>query len=116
LDDLGGNRIRVMWFNENVNLHQVWDEKLINLQQLSYSEYEKAINHATTTQRAKWGSAPVSEWLYESYLFAEKIYAGVTPDQKLGYRYNFDYIAMVNDQLLKGGIRLAAVLNEIYGK
>lgn len=115
-EDLGGNRIRVMWFNENVNLHQVWDERLINFQQLSYTEYERAINHPGRDDLRKWAQAPVEEWLYESYLCSEKIYAGITPEQKLGYRYNFDYIQMVNEQLLKGGIRLAAVLNDIYGK
>lgn len=115
-EDLGGNRIRVMWFNENVNLHQVWDEKLINFQQLSYTEYAQAINSATLSQRKKWSEAPLEKWLYESYLCAQKIYAGISPEQKLSYRYNFDYIAMVNEQLLKGGLRLAAVLNEIYGK
>ena len=116
LEDLGGNRIRVLWFNDNVNLHQVWDERLVNFQQLSYTEYEKAINHPTPAQRKAWANSPVEDWLYESYQCAEKIYAGVSPDQKLGYRYNFDYISMVNEQLLKGGLRLAKLLNEIYGK
>ncbi|RYG54789.1 MAG: S1/P1 Nuclease [Chitinophagaceae bacterium] len=115
-EDLGGNRIRVMWFNDNVNLHQVWDEKLVNFQQLSYTEYENAINHTTSAQRKQWANAPVEEWLYESYQCAQKIYAGVSPEQKLGYRYNFDHIAMLNEQLLKGGVRLAGVLNEIYGR
>ncbi|RYG50566.1 MAG: S1/P1 Nuclease [Chitinophagaceae bacterium] len=114
-EDLGGNRIRVMWFNDNVNLHQVWDERLVNFQQLSYTEYEKAINHTTPAQRKQWGNAPVEEWLHESYECAQKIYAGVSPEQKLSYRYNFDHITMLNEQLLKGGVRLAAVLNEIYG-
>jgi hypothetical protein len=54
--------------------------------------------------------------LYESYLLAGKIYDGITqPEQRLGYRYNFDYVEMMNGQLLKGGVRLAGLLNEIFG-
>jgi hypothetical protein len=54
-------------------------------------------------------------WLYESYQMAEKIYADIKePDQKLDYTYNFKYVATVNEQLLKGGVRLAGMLNEIF--
>ena len=49
-DDQGGNKIKVMWFNEPKNLHQVWDDQLILFQQLSYTEYAAAINHTTPAQ------------------------------------------------------------------
>jgi hypothetical protein len=45
-----------------------------------------------------------------------KIYNSVTqPEPKLSFRYNFDYIEMMNNQLLKGGVRLAGLLNSIFG-
>lgn len=47
LEDRGGNSIRVLWFRDTVNLHQAWDDRLINFQQLSYTEYTTAVNHAT---------------------------------------------------------------------
>ena len=50
LQDLGGNKIKVLWFKDSSNLHQVWDERLINFQQLSYTEYATAINHTTEDQ------------------------------------------------------------------
>jgi hypothetical protein len=34
----------------------------------------------------------------------------------LGYEYNFKHVATLNEQLLKGGIRLAGLLNDIFGK
>ena len=114
LEDLGGNRIRLSWFNENVNLHQVWDERLINFQQLSYTEYAASINFTSKIQRKTWQSQPLSHWFWESYQYAEQIYGDVKPDDKLGYNYNFKYIGIVNDQLLKGGVRLAGLLNEIF--
>ena len=116
LEDLGGNRIRVLWFGDSTNLHSVWDEKLIGSQNLSYTEYAKAINHATKVQRQQWQAQPMKEWFFESYQLAGKIYSGITqPHQRLSFRYNFDYIEMLNGQLLKGGIRLAGLLNSIFG-
>jgi len=114
-DDQGGNKIKVQWFSESTNLHSVWDEKLIEMQKLSYTEYTAAINHVSKKQRKEWQQQPLSEWFYNSYELAEKVYGGITqPEQKLSYRYNYDYIYLLNQQLLQGGIHLAGLLNSIY--
>jgi hypothetical protein len=114
-EDLGGNRVKVLWFNEPTNLHAVWDEKLPEFQKLSYTEWTAAINHTSKNQRLGWQKQPITEWCLESYQIAQKLYAEITqPDQKLSYAYNFDHIETVNQQLLKGGVRLAGVLNEIF--
>ena len=116
LSDLGGNRVKVMWFNESTNLHAVWDDKLVDFQQLSYTEYINAINFTTAEQRKAWQSDSFDKWLYDSYAISRKLYEEIKqPDQKLSYRYNFDHIKTVNEQLLKGGVRLAGVLNGIFG-
>ncbi len=114
-EDQGGNKIKVMWFNEPTNLHALWDDKLIESQKLSYTEFATSINHADKQQRKIWQKQLMSEWLFESYQLADKLYSGITqPDQKLGFRYNYDNVAMLNNQLLKGGVRLAGLLNEIF--
>lgn len=114
-EDLGGNRIKVMWFNESTNLHSVWDGTLIDFQKLSYTEYANSINFVTKEQKKQWQSQNLIETMFESYSLAEKIYAGITqPDQKLSFRYNYDYIDIVNSQLLKGGVRLAGILNNVF--
>jgi len=115
-EDLGGNRIRLQWFGESTNLHSVWDEKLIEFQKLSYTEYTTWINHISRAQRKQWQEQPMNEWFFESYQLAGKIYNSVTqPEPKLSFRYNFDHIEILNDQLLKGGVRLAGLLNSIFG-
>ena len=114
-DDRGGNSIKVLWFNTPYNLHSVWDSYFINFQQLSYTEYAESINHVTPALKAAWQKEPIAEWLYQSYQVAEKLYADITqPDQKLGYDYNFKYLAVLNRQLLKGGVHLAGLLNQIF--
>lgn len=114
-DDLGGNKIRVLWFNDPYNLHQIWDEVLVEFQQLSYTEYASAINFTTKEQRREWQQQPLSLWFYESYQVAEQIYGDVKgTEEKLGYQYNFKYKAIMEARLLKGGVHLAGILNDIF--
>ena len=114
-DDRGGNGVKVQWFSSPYNLHQIWDERLIDFQQLSYTEYATAINHTTKDQRKELQSQPVSDWIWHSYQIAERIYADIRqPEQKLDYKYNFNYLATLNQQLLEGGVHLAGLLNEIF--
>jgi hypothetical protein len=114
-EDRGGNNIRVLWFRDTVNLHQVWDDKLINFQQLSYTEYAAAINYATKDELQVWQAEPLSVWLYQSYTVAEKLYAEIkTPYQNLDFRYNYNNLQILNQQLLKGGVHLASLLNQIF--
>ena len=115
-EDLGGNRVKVLWFNNPTNLHAVWDEALINFQQLSYTEYTRAINFTTQSQRLSWQQQPVSQWIGESYRISQNLYKEITEEnQKLSYKYNFLHINTVNDRLLKGGVRLAGLLNQLFG-
>lgn len=113
--DMGGNKIKLIWFNTPTNLHALWDDQLINFQQLSYTEYTAAINHTTSQQRLAWQKQPISEWIIESYQISERLYLEIVPDQKLGYRYNYDHVQTLNERLLKGGVRLAGLLNELFG-
>ncbi|HWD90172.1 MAG TPA: S1/P1 nuclease [Mucilaginibacter sp.] len=114
--DKGGNDIKVTWMNNPSNLHSVWDSGLIDFQQLSYTEYAMAINFTTPAQRAQWQSEPASQWLFESNQIADRLYEEVKSGDTLnGFKYNFNHIAIVNRQLVKAGVRLAGVLNAIFG-
>jgi hypothetical protein len=115
-EDLGGNRIRVQWFGDATNLHAVWDDRIIEQQKLSYTEFAAHINHTTKEQRTAWQQQPMEQWFFESYQLADGIYKSITqPEQRLSFRYSYDFIETVNQQLLKGGVRLAGLLNEICG-
>ncbi|WP_255431029.1 S1/P1 nuclease [Pedobacter sp. N36a] len=113
-EDLGGNKVYVTWFGEKSNLHRVWDEALIGYQQLSYTEYADAINHPTKDQLRAWKSNSLKDFVYGSYEACNRIYAETKPEAKLSYKYNYDFAGLLDAQLLKGGICLANILNEIY--
>jgi hypothetical protein len=114
---MGGNDIKLQWFGQPSNLHRVWDSDLIEEQQLSYTEYSAYLNHTTASQRKSLQTQPISKWLYDSYVISEKLHDEITEtNPRLSYRYNYDHIKILNEQLLKGGVHLAGLLNDIFGK
>lgn len=114
-DSQGGNSVKLTWFGAPTNLHTVWDSKLVDDQQLSYTEYARAINFTTAAQRKAWQAEDLTRWLYDSNQLALKIFTNTKADSKLSYVYIYDNIQTVNDQLLKGGVHLAGLLNQIFG-
>jgi hypothetical protein len=112
-EDQGGNKIVVNWFDKPTNLHSVWDNSLIEFQQYSFSEYAKTLDIATEDEVEAWQHSTLEDWFYESYQLANRVYASVPADGKLGYKYNYIFKQDIDLQLLKGGVRLAAVLNEV---
>ncbi|PRY53935.1 S1/P1 nuclease [Arcticibacter pallidicorallinus] len=113
--DKGGNDIKVKWFNRPDNLHSIWDSNIIEYQQLSYTEYTNAVNSAKSQEIRKWQSDDLTTWVYESYQKSEELYKAAEESTDYSYRYNYDWIDTTNQQLVKGGVRLAGLLNEIFG-
>ena len=113
-EDLGGNRIDVTFFGRKTNIHRVWDTDLIENEQYSFTEYARVLdidkNAYKRYTRNSWES-----WLYETHEVANKIYADVKLNPELGYNYIYDYKYIMEECLLKAGLRLAKELNEIYG-
>lgn len=115
-EDLGGNKIRVKWFNSNTNLHSVWDTKIVDYQKYSYTEYAAILDFHKRKYNKELASGSLADWLWDSYQCAEKIYAGAREDENLWFRYDYENREMLQDQLLKGGLRLAKVLDEIFAQ
>lgn len=114
--DKGGNSIKLTWFEKKTNLHSIWDSELIDFQQLSYTEYTAAIDKSSVSQQLAWQKAPMPQWVFESHQLAEKTYSEVkNGDDIKVFKYNFDHIGIVNQRLLIGGIRLAGLLNQLFG-
>lgn len=111
-EDQGGNKIVVYWFDKKTNLHSLWDSMLIDFQQYSYSEYAKLLDIADADKVKAWQSSSLEEWFYESHVISDAIYDASPNEAKLGYKYNYQFQKVLDEQLLKGGVRLAALLNK----
>ena len=117
--DRGGNLVSVQWFGTPTNLHSVWDTHLLEHQALSYSEYVGFLDHATAVEIRDWLASGYVEWIEESRLVREDVYArlGVADEQVPDLRWDFvnEMIPIMERRLLQAGIRLAGVLNRVLG-
>ena len=111
--DRGGNDLKVTYFWEPSNLHRVWDSGIIDGKSLSYTEYVEWIDTDSKTNVDQWKKDDIMVWAAESMSYRTQIY-DLPTDKKINYRYNYDNISTVNMRLLKAGIRLASVLEDIY--
>lgn len=113
-EDKGGNDIQVRWFGEGTNLHRVWDSDMINSYAMSYTELANALPKLGKNEMKRIVAGSIYEWIEESQDLANEIYTSVEVGEKLGYNYSYKYMNTVRNQLLKGGLRLAKVLNDIF--
>ncbi|MFD2561707.1 S1/P1 nuclease [Aquimarina rubra] len=114
-EDKGGNDIQVRWFKEGSNLHRVWDSEMIDYYKMSYTELANNADELSLLEVEAIEKGDVLDWIYESQNLAKKVYASANVGEKLGYKYMYNHFPTVRAQLQKGGIRLAKILNSIFG-
>lgn len=110
--DRGGNDVKVSWFRNDSNLHRVWDSEMIDDTNLSYTELGQSLIAPDAVTLAAWQKASVRDWANESMSYRKQVYD--IGNGKLGYAYSYKYFHIVRQRLNQAGVRLAAVLNEIY--
>ena len=110
-EDLGGNKLKVSWFNSNDNLHNVWDSRLVDFQQYSYTEYAETLNNALSKdERKSLSDGTLEDWAYETYQLTNEIYNLIKPNEKLSYAYSYHFKRKMEIQFIKAGLRLARIL------
>tara|TARA_B100000795_G_C22799613_1_gene441155 strand:+ start:2113 stop:2883 length:771 start_codon:yes stop_codon:yes gene_type:complete len=114
-EDRGGNNIKVNWFRGKTNLHSVWDTKMIESFNMTYSELTSNLNNFSKNQKEIIQKGSVLDWVNETRIITLKVYESAKIDENLSYRYMYDNFSIVKTQLKKGGLRLAKVLNELFG-
>lgn len=112
-DDQGGNKVRLKWFREDSNLHRLWDSDLIDHTRLSYTELAESLPIPGDALIRKIQSASIRDWAKENISVRDRVYH--IGDGKLGYEYAYRNMELVNQRLMYAGIRLAGILNSIYG-
>lgn len=156
--DMGGNSIKVKFFDSSSNLHSVWDSGLIEQKQLSFTEYATVLLRSPQAHEQKnrdvmnyedWAvesksyvpglynfnpavpqeasarvylnkddakkiSKPTN--LMENVLNAGRMVASTGGMPTISYGYAYVNTPIVDQRLLKAGLRLAAMLDSILGK
>lgn len=115
--DLGGNKWNVKYFRNNTNLHTVWDSKLVeSAHKWGYTEWQQQIDRATPEEEAEILSLTTpGQWAKQTYEICSEVYDKTPQDTNIEYTYIADWTPVVEQQFLRGGLRLAKVLNETLG-
>jgi hypothetical protein len=112
--DNGGNKVKLKWFRNDADLHSVWDSNMIDGTKLSYTELGESLGMPDVATVKRWQSAGVRDWASESMSYRTQVYN--IGKGNLSYEYGYHNMPVIKDRLLQAGVRLAGVLNEIYGK
>jgi hypothetical protein len=126
-DDRGGNSIKIIWFGRSgkgFNLHSTWDRLIIDEAGLGDAEFAEALEEGLTQARIQeLQSGTVIQWAEDAHQLARaRVYRTVTGNKlmtktktyRLGQAYYNRNFAVVDDQLLRAGLRLARILNEAF--
>jgi hypothetical protein len=125
-DDHGGNGLKVRFLGNrgnHLNLHSVWDENLVRaaMKRKDRLDFAYDLNtRITDDNRKSWKEGTPKDWALESHKLAETAAycdSKGKPLPKMGepdldQPYVDRGTKTVSEQLQKGGVRLAALLNE----
>ncbi len=115
-NDRGGNTVRVVFFEREMNLHALWDSGLIDRMPPADQLFAE-LSVDTARSAGRWRQGTVVQWADDSHEVAQRIVYGLLPKVPdgapvpLGESYEQQADPVVKEQLAKAGVRLAAVLN-----
>lgn len=119
--DRGGNALQIQFFGEGTNLHRLWDRNMLTHAEKNEGRWLRTLLAMDTPKaRQKALTGLVEDWATESLLAARKAYVNprtgkmIRKGARLGQAYQDANLPVARQRLYLSGIRLAAVLNEIF--
>ena len=107
--DRGGNSVKFTLIGDSSNLHRVWDTEIIRRERITTNLLERILEkgHIANTDKID-----VVAWMNESRSELKAVY-----DFKGNLEENYleKNTKLVEKQLLRGGLRLATILNSVFG-
>ncbi len=87
---------------------------MIDDTKLSFSELAGFLPEPDQATVVSLQKNSVREWADESMSFRKQVYD--IGDGNLSYKYSYKYFSIAKQRMMQAGIRLAGILNQIYGK
>ena len=113
--DLGGNRVKVKYFGRDTNLHSIWDGSLVeSAHKWSYSEWADQVDRLPAGQQVLLLSGNIDDWAKATHDIATEAYKEIPEGYNVSYNDVARWTPVIEDQLLRGGLRLAHILNSIF--
>lgn len=113
--DAGGNLWQVQFFGQGRNLHSVCDGGIIDrAHNWSYNEWVEQLDILDRKQIKEISKGGIDDWGKQTFEVAGQIYEATPKGSNLSYDYVTQMSPLAEQQLLRGGLRLAKILNEIF--
>lgn len=113
-NDRGGNDVKVTFQGQPVDLHWLWDSKLLESYGESEAQIESRIQDmiAHTPDVGALAEGTPASWAMESHDLARNVvYRDLPADLVIDQHYADLARPIIYQQLMRGGVRLAAVLD-----
>ena len=81
---------------------------------MNYTEITQYLPKLKTSEISKIANATLITWVNESQDHAKNVYKTLPENINLGHLYQYNHFNTVQMHLLKGSVRLAALLDEIF--
>ena len=115
LSDLGGNQTKVEYFGRPANLHSIWDGSIMNSGHAwTYTEWQHQLDRLTPEQEAAEMAGNIDDWAKQTLEIATRVYDYFPVGKKVSYNEVADWTPVIEQQVLRGGLRLARILNAIF--
>ncbi|ASG23226.1 endonuclease [Nitrospirillum viridazoti CBAmc] len=119
--DRGANEVQVTLNGRNTNLHSVWDSGIIRGSWGNIAAHQALLTQRAEAEHAKWENGTPADWATESHTIARQVVypslgnvpapGPVTPPVVLPADYAAKEAPVVDEQIVKAGVRLASLLN-----
>jgi hypothetical protein len=114
VSDRGGNDTEVKYFKRTENLHHVWDDLIIQSENISTQSCLALAKTLPLSIKSNQAINDIIPWANESRLLLTNVY-NIT-DNYIAHAYINRNVPIIEIQLLKAGMRLAEVLNAVFYK
>ncbi|MBL9030322.1 MAG: S1/P1 nuclease [Phycisphaerae bacterium] len=117
-EDRGGNDINVRFYNRRMKLHAVWDTGLLEKSGIDWQEYATDLDAKIRPQDVVAYTERMTplEWAQETYQLAiREGYGNIQQDDAIARPYVDEKLPVVEDQLSIAGVRLATLINSMFG-
>ncbi len=115
-DDRGGNQRLLSYSGKEYSLHYVWDTIIpeIGLSKNWRIAGEQLDKQIADEERELWRQSGTITWANESLMLTRQIYAELPGNGIVSKSFFNQYFLIAERRLQQAGIRLAAILNDIY--
>ena len=108
--DKGGNSLQLLFNDKKTNLHSLWDSGIIEKKEITLEDCLK--EPFSKKELRKINKINVLNWSKESRTFLDQVYN--TGGNNITEEYTNTNAILIESQIHKAGIRLAAVLKAIF--